>query len=303
MDAITLTKVTKTFGTTTAVNDLSLKVPKGSVYGFIGPNGSGKTTTLRMILNIFYPDSGNIQFPDFPNGAGVSDRIGYMPEERGIYTRMKVADLLKFMAALKGKWKIGAEIDQWLKRLDLDSWANRKVETLSKGMSQKVQFLATIVARPNIVILDEPFSGLDPVNSEAIREIILELQKDGATVIFSTHDMNVAERMCDFIFMIHKGKKVLDGTLSSIQDEYGTDTVRLRAEGGVKHLQDLAQVEKVIDFGQEQQLKTAPGCDHRQLLTQILERTTVLSFDVIKPSLNDIFIRIAGPTAGEKNYA
>jgi ABC-2 type transport system ATP-binding protein len=303
MDNIVLDRVTKTFGNCVAVDNLSLTVPQGSVYGFIGPNGSGKTTTLRMIMNILYPDTGEIQvFGDRLQGACV-DRIGYMPEERGLYKRMKVRELLCFYGELKKGKQVRAEVDRWLARFDLSEWANKKLETLSKGMSQKVQFIATVVAHPEIVILDEPFSGLDPVNAEGLKDAVLELQHQGTTVIFSTHDMDVAERMCDFIFMIHKGKKVLDGTLTTIQDEYGSDTIRLRVAQGAAVLQDLQGVDKVNDFGQMQELHMTPDCDAQAVLTAILKRTAVTSFSIVRPSLHDIFIRIAGPEAEEMLHA
>ena len=303
MNTIVLEGVTKTFGKTVAVADLSLAVPQGSVYGFIGPNGSGKTTTLRMIMNILYPDRGEIRvFGERLQGA-CTDRLGYMPEERGLYRRMKVRELLRFYGELKSGRSVREDVDFWLERLDLDGWSNKTVETLSKGMSQKVQFIATVVSRPEIVILDEPFAGLDPVNAQVIADAVLELQTQGTTVIFSTHDMNVAERMCDFIFMIFRGRKVLDGTLNSIQDTYGSDTIRVRTENGASALQDLDGVEKVTDFGQMQELRMAPECDAQEVLAAIMSRTRIRSFDVVKPSLNDIFLRIAGPEARENRHA
>lgn len=303
MNTVELHNVTKTFGKHTAVDTLSLAVPQGTVYGFIGPNGSGKTTTLRMIMNILYPDSGLIQIFGEQLHKACTDRIGYMPEERGLYRKMKVRDLLQFYGELKSGRKVNREVDLWLERLDLAEWANKKVETLSKGMSQKVQFIATVVSRPELIILDEPFTGLDPVNAEAIKDAVLELQDQGTTVIFSTHDMNVAEKMCDFIFMIFKGKKVLDGTLTSIQDKYGSDTIRIRTDDGVAALQNLRGVERINDYGQVQELRMAPDCDAQEVLAVIMARTRITSFDIVKPSLHEIFLRIAGPEAREVNHA
>jgi ABC-2 type transport system ATP-binding protein len=303
MNVIELENITKTFGSVTAVDSLSLGVPKSSIYGFIGPNGSGKTTTLRMIMNIFYPDSGEIKvFGQALNGR-VKDRIGYLPEERGLYQKMKVRELLQFYGELKSGHKVDKDVDYWLERLDLGDWANRKVEALSKGMSQKVQIIATIVAKPELIILDEPFTGLDPVNAEAIRDMVLELRSRGATIIFSTHDMSVAEKMCDFIFMIFKGKKVLDGTLASIQDEYGSDTLRITTEAGAAALQDLEGVERISDFGRMQELRVEPDYDHQKILAAIMARTRIVGFELTKPTLHDIFIRIAGPEAKENHYA
>lgn len=303
MNVVEIDNITKTFGRVRAVDDLSLNVPEGSIYGFIGPNGSGKTTTLRMIMNIFYPDSGKIRiFGEKMHGA-TSDRIGYLPEERGMYKKMKVRDLLRFYGELKSGRKVNKEVDYWLDRLDLSDWADKKIETLSKGMGQKVQFISTIVSQPELIILDEPFTGLDPVNVEAIKNAVLELRSQGATVIFSTHDMNVAEKMCDFIFMIFKGKKVLDGTLVSIQDKYGSDTLRVRTEGGISKLQNLDGVDKITDFGQLQELRIAQENDHQKILSEIMSRTRVYSFEMAKPTLYDIFLRIAGPEAKEETDA
>lgn len=299
MGIVEINNVTKTFGKYAAVDDLSLIVPKGCVYGFIGPNGSGKTTTMRMIMNIIYPDSGTIRVFDEQLRKSCTDRIGYMPEERGLYKKMKVRDLLIFLCDLKNGKNINNEVDLWLKRLDLSNWANKKVETLSKGMSQKVQFIATVAFNPELIILDEPFSGLDPVNAEVIKDAILELQAQGATVIFSTHDMNVAQNMCDFIFMIFKGKKVLDGTLASIQNMYGSDIIRIQTEDSNKAYQNLNGIEKINDFGNMQELRMSPNCDPQEILSAIMSKTRVKSFDIVKPSLHDIFIRIAGTEVKE----
>ena len=303
MDAIELQEVTKTFGKTVAVAELSLVVPQGSVYGFIGPNGSGKTTTLRMIMNILYPDRGRITVLGERLHGACTDRLGYMPEERGLYKRMKVRELLEFYGELKSGRKVRQEANQWLQRLDLSDWANKKVETLSKGMSQKLQFIATVISRPQIVILDEPFAGLDPVNAEVLKDAVIELQAQGTTVIFSTHDMDVAEKMCDFIFMIFRGRKVLDGTLEAIQSQYGSDTIRLRTDDGAAALSRLPGVEKVNDFGRMQELRMTGECDSQDVLAAVMARTRVRSFDVVRPSLNDIFLRIAGPQAQETHHA
>ena len=303
MNSIEIRNVTKTFGDVTAVDDLSLEVPRGSVYGFIGPNGSGKTTTLRMIMNIFYPDSGRITVLDNETPGACTDRIGYLPEERGLYRRMKVREVLRFYGELKAGRNLSTQVDEWLVRMELSDWADKKVETLSKGMSQKVQFIASVIFGPDILILDEPFAGLDPVNTDVIRTAILELQEKGTTVIFSTHDMSMAERMCDFIFMIFKGRKVLDGTLASIQNEYGADTLRLSCEGGAPAIRDVNGVTKVNDFGQIQEVRMAEGADPQAILRAIMSRTRVSSFDVAKPSLHDIFVRIAGPEAREAEDA
>jgi ABC-2 type transport system ATP-binding protein len=303
MNVVEIKNVSKTFGEVRAVDGLSLDVPRGSIYGFIGPNGAGKTTTLRMIMNIFYPDSGTISVFGREMREASTARIGYLPEERGLYKKMKVRDLLRFFGELKSGHSVDREVDDWLARLDLCAWAGRKIETLSKGMAQKVQFISAVVARPELIILDEPFTGLDPLNMEVIKNAVLDLREQGATVIFSTHDMNVAEKMCDFIFMIFKGRKVLDGTLAAIQDQYGSDTIRLRAEEGMTRLNGLAGVDKVIDFGRFQELRMGPGADPQRILSEIMTRTRLRSFEVAKPTLYDIFLRIAGEEAREKGDA
>jgi ABC-2 type transport system ATP-binding protein len=302
MSAVEIDHVTKTFGAHTAVDDLCLAVPLNSIYGFIGPNGSGKTTTLRMIMRILLPDRGTIRVLGDDSWHAASDRVAYLPEERGLYKQMKVREILRFYAELKGCRDSRAAIDSWLKRLDLTDWADKKVLALSKGMSQKVQFIATVVARPQLVLLDEPFSGLDPVNAEVLRQAVLDLKKDGATVLFSTHDMAVAEKMCDFIFMIHKGRKVLDGTLESIQDAYGSDTLRVRLEEETP-LDGLPGVAKVTDFGRLRELRLERGTDPQQVLTALIGRGKVRHFELARPSLQDIFVRIAAPDAGENHHA
>ena len=296
--AVRLTNVTKTFGQHTAVNRLSLEVPAGCTYGFIGPNGSGKTTTIRTILHIFHPDSGEVEVLGERSTRAANDRIGYLPEERGLYKKMTVRRVLAYYAALKGMGRAAAaqEIDRWLAKMELAAWADKKVEALSKGMAQKIQFIAAVIARPELLILDEPFSGLDPVNLEVLRSAILELRAQGTTVIFSTHDMTMAETMCDFIFMIYRGNKVLDGTLAAIQQGYGEDTVRVNCAGGVELLRSLAGVELVRDLGQSQELRHR---DPQALLRDLASCTTVRHFEVCKPSLHDIFIRIAKPDAQE----
>ncbi len=294
-NAIELQGVTKRFRTQVAVDNLDLAVPTGSIYGFIGPNGSGKTTTLRMILRIFYPDAGTVRVLGVEHAKAADDRIGYLPEERGLYKKMKVREVLAFHAALKGMNDPRASIDDWLTRLDMTSWADKKIEALSKGMAQKVQFVAAVVANPQLVILDEPFSGLDPVNMESLRDAVLSLRQRGATVIFSTHDMDVAEKMCDTIFMIFKGRKVLDGTLDSIQARYGEDTIRVRAFGENGVFANLPGVTLVKEFGRYTELRTAKDADPQSILRELTGRARVEHFEIARPSLRDIFVRIAGP--------
>jgi len=303
MNAVEIVSVTKTFDTLIAVNDLSLTVPEGSVYGFIGPNGSGKTTTMRMIASIFHPDRGSVRVFGQEMLGARSEDIGYLPEERGLYRKMTVRAVLEFYGELRGGRRVRSEVNQWLDRLGLADWGDRKVESLSKGMSQRVQFIASVIPAPRLLILDEPFSGLDPVSADAIREAILNLRRSGVTVILSTHDMSVAESLCDRIFMIFRGKKVLDGTLASIQDQFGNDTLRVSAGNALPPLADLPGVEKIRDLGQVQELRMARGCDPQEVLRELVARTRVTSFSLVKPSLHDIFVRIAGPDADEVRVA
>jgi ABC-2 type transport system ATP-binding protein len=299
MDAVEIREVTKTFGEVTAVDNLTLAVPERSVYGFIGPNGSGKTSTMRMIVNIFHPDRGSIRVFGQQMMNTRSSVIGYLPEERGLYRKMEVLPLLEFYGELRGGRSVTAEAQAWLTRLDLAGCDSKKIETLSKGMSQKVQFIAAVVPTPKLLILDEPFTGLDPVSRESLQSAILEMRNRGVTIILSTHDMSVAENMCDYIFMIFRGKKVLDGTLASIQNQFGSDTLRVAVDGGSQSLEGLPGVEKVRNLGQVQELRMTAACDPQEVLRTLVARTRVNSFSVVQPSLHDIFIRIAGPAAEE----
>lgn len=295
--AIVLRDVTKSYDAIVAVDNLSLTVPRGSIYGFIGPNGSGKTTTLRMIMNILMPDRGEIEVLGERTTRAARDRVSYLPEERGIYKKMTVRRLLYYYGRLKSTpaHKLNPAIDRWLEKLGLTAWADRKVEALSKGMAQKVQFIAAAVSEPELLILDEPFSGLDPVNAQGLKAAVLDLRRQGTTIVFSTHDMGVAERLCDRIFMIFKGKKVLDGTLEEIQASYGHDTVVVRTSGGAAVLAGLPGVESVNDHGNEQEIRL--GGDPQELLKRLVAITEVQRFEVVRPSLHDIFVRIARPLA------
>jgi ABC-2 type transport system ATP-binding protein len=299
-DAIRLTDVTKRFNGVVAVDRLTLTVPAGSIYGFIGPNGSGKTTTLRMIMNILLPDEGRIEVLDSSTSRAARDRVSYLPEERGLYKKMTVRRLLRYYGQLKGcaVADLDPPIGEWMARMGMQGWDDRKIETLSKGMSQKVQFVAAVVSRPELLILDEPFSGLDPVNAEALKDAVLEMRRRGTTVVFSTHDMTTAEKMCDRIFMIFRGRKVLDGTLEEIQAQYGFDTVRLRTTAGAGALAGIPGVDVVNDYGQLQEVRLS--CDAQRFLQQLAAKTPVHHFEITRPSLHDIFVRIARPSDDEE---
>jgi len=295
--AIEIRAVSKTFGTHRAVDEVSLDVPEGSIYGFIGPNGSGKTTTIRMIMNIILPDSGEIAVFGQRGSSAARDDVGYLPEERGLYKQMPVRRLLRYYGRLKGRGlkDVDAVITRWLDTLGLAGWADKRVDTLSKGMAQKVQFIAAVVGQPKLLILDEPFSGLDPVNAEALRDAVLDLRRRGTTIVFSTHDMAAAERICDRLFMIFKGRKVLDGTLDAIQEQYGHDTIRVRLGKGASALAGVPGLESVNDHGNYQDVRLPS--EPQEFLRALMERTSVLQFEIAKPSLHDIFVRIAKPTS------
>lgn len=294
-DAIAIRGVTKAFGDHLAVDDLTLTVPRGSLYGFIGPNGSGKTTTLRMIMHILLPDRGEVEVLGERGTRAARDRVSYLPEERGLYKKMQVFRLIQYYARLKGQGGPGldAAIREWLDRFGLSDWADKKVDALSKGMAQKVQFIAAVVSNPELLILDEPFSGLDPVNAVVLRDAILGLRRSGTTVVFSTHDMGVAERLCDRIFMIFRGQKVLDGTLEEIQSDYGFDTVRVRTTDGLDALEGMPGIENLIDHGNSQELRLS--IDPQDFLRALANRTAIQHFEIARPSLHDIFVRIANP--------
>ena len=297
MPAIEIREVTKAFGPHVAVNRVSLDVPEGTIYGFIGPNGSGKTTTIRMMMNIILPDAGTITLLGRRTSDVARDDVGYLPEERGLYKRMTVRQVLRYYGQLKGRSVAALDpaITAWLDRLQLGNWADQRVQTLSKGMSQKVQFISTVIAKPRLLILDEPFSGLDPVNADTLRDAVLSLRREGTTIVLSTHDMATAERLCDRICMIFRGRKVLDGSLDEIQARHGQDIIRVRTAGGTAVLAGRPGVSDVIDVGNFQDIRLQG--DPQQFLQALLQVTTVQHFEIKKPSLHDIFVDIAGPGA------
>ena len=302
-NALVLDHVSKRFGDFTAVDDLSLKIPKGSIYGFIGPNGAGKTTTLRMVMSIFYPDEGHITVLGSDRPEAVKDRLGYLPEEKGLYKTMKVQEIVAYFGMLKGMDSGHAKerARQLLIDYGLGDWLNSKCQVLSKGMGQKVQLLATMIHEPELMILDEPFSGLDPVNMELMRDTILQMKREGRTVIFSTHVMAQAEEICDYIFMIHKAKKVLDGTLSEIKSgiEKGIQ-VDYDGDGGVfDELRREGLVHRVNDSGKQCELFPSPNTDHQEILRRLVGRIEVRRFDLSEPSLHEVFVRAVGGESDE----
>jgi ABC-2 type transport system ATP-binding protein len=290
---VVLRNVTKRFGDFTAVTDLSLAVHPGRIFGLLGPNGAGKTTTIRMIVNIFAPDSGAIELFGKTISPAAQDRIGYLPEERGLYKKMKVGDQLRFFAELKnvsGK-EADARIDRWLKRLKLSEWKTKKSSELSKGMQQKVQFITTVLHEPDLLILDEPFSGLDPVNVDLLKEIVLELKQAGKTIIFSTHQMEVAEKICDDICLINRSRKILEGSIRSVKAGFGRNAVALRLTGGEEVLADRALVSRVERNSDGLEALLAENASAQQLLQRLVAAGAgVERFEMIEPSLHDIFI-------------
>jgi ABC-2 type transport system ATP-binding protein len=301
--AIDIQGVEKQFDGHVAVRGLSLRVPRGSVYGLLGPNGAGKTTTIRMILNIIVPDSGSIHVLGTPHGAnGVTDRIGYLPEERGLYRKMKVRRVLRFLGELKGMSGRDADrkIDEWLARLGLAEWEEKKVDELSRGMQQKVQFIGTLLHDPELVILDEPFSGLDPINAQALTDTVVELRQRGRTVIFSTHLMDNAERLCDSVCIIANGSKVLDGPVAEVRAAHSGRTIALTmangASGAVAQvLNDRSLVERVNETNRALEIEMGDGVKPQQLLQRLVSAgAEITRFEVVQPSLHKIFLQRVG---------
>lgn len=285
--------VTKRYDNFTAVNDLSFNVRAGRVFGFLGPNGAGKTTTIRMIVGITHPDEGKIElFGEKVSGA-TQNRIGYLPEERGLYKKMKIVDQLRYFAALKDVSQREADkrIDFWLDRMKLSEWKTKKTTDLSKGMSQKIQFISTVLHDPDLLILDEPFSGLDPVNVEFMIAVIAELKARKKTIIFSTHLMETAERLCDDIILINKSRKVIGGSLREVKESFGKNLIALRCIGGESILEDKSLAAKVTRNADEMEIELAENADSQILLKRLIENGAIISkFEQIEPSLNDIFI-------------
>jgi len=296
---IRLEGVSKSYDGTRAVDGVSFRVERGRIFGLLGPNGAGKTTTIRMIMGIIYPDSGIIEIFDGPLTKHTKERIGYLPEERGLYRKMRVLELLVFFAELKGMSKKDArrEAQRWLQRMGLWEQRAKKTEELSKGMQQKIQFIITVLHRPELIILDEPFAGLDPVNTNLLKDIILEFSRSGHTIVFSTHMMDQVEKMCDEICLIDKGRVVLAGELSEVKKRYGRNGVSIRFAGDGSFLKDLPGVARCNDYGNEVFLRLEDGTDPTDILKAAAERLEVLRFEVAEPSVHDIFLEQVGAVA------
>ncbi len=292
--SIELEHVNKYFGEKHAVIDMSLAVPTGSVYGFLGPNGAGKTSTIRMIMSILYPDTGRLRVLGSSNPESVKDQLGYLPEEKGLYKKMKTRELIAYFGTLKGLKRKEA-FDRalvLLERFGLGHCADMRCESLSKGMGQKVQIISTLIHDPVVVILDEPFSGLDPINIEMVRDVILELKSRGCTVVFSTHIMEQAEQICDYILLINRGRKVLDGAIGDIKQRFN-NTVLLDFEGDPKNLAQPG-VTRINNMGRRAELSLAEDADPQIILKALMTQLRLNSFTIKEPSLHEIFIRVVG---------
>lgn len=291
--------VSKSFGKTKAVQNVSFDVEKGRIFGLLGPNGAGKTTTIRMINFIMPQDEGEIIINGEKVSPNTQKMIGYMPEERGLYKKMKVGEQLMYLAQLKGLQASDAKkkIKYWLKRFSASDWHSKVVGELSKGMSQKIQFIATIVHDPDIYIFDEPFSGLDPINSELLKEIIIELRDNGKTVLFSTHRMEQVEQMCDDICLFNNGKVVLTGNLREIKKKFGKNTVLLEFQGDGSFLDELEGVRINNRSTNFAEIRILNGLSHQEILKKAMDKSEIHKFQLVEPSLNEIFIS----TVGEDN--
>jgi ABC-2 type transport system ATP-binding protein len=308
--AVELDRITKRFSGHVAVDALSLQVPSGMIYGLLGPNGAGKSTSIRMLMHIHVPDEGSIRLfgESDKTGRDHSARIGYLPEERGLYPKMRVLDVLVFLAEMKGVDRRRARTLalQWLDRLGLSDWRLRKVNELSKGMQQKVQVISTLLHEPDLLVLDEPFSGLDPVNAQVLKDTVLDLRKKGKTILLSTHIMEQAEQLCDGVCIIARGKKLVDGSLAEVKRTHGGRHVHVTFDGAggdaERLFADPRLVKKKESTGQYAELELAPGADAQDLLKGLVTSGARLAkFELAEPSLNKVFVDLVGPEAATPN--
>lgn len=295
-DVVQLSNICKNYDEFVAVDHLSLSIPPGGIYGLLGPNGAGKTSTIRMMIGIIVPDSGQISVFGQPLSRAHLDEFGYLPEERGLYKKMKVLEHLVFLGQLKGmnSADAAASARRWCERFELTGWTDKKVEELSKGMQQKVQFIGAVLHDPRLIIMDEPFSGLDPANALALKDALLELAKNGKTILFSTHRMDSAERLCQSICLINHGKAVLQGDLSEIKSRYGKVSVQIRYEGDASFLHNAKLVQSFNDYGNYVEVRLAAGADAQDLLQLAASKARLSKFEVMEPSLEEIFLDVVG---------
>jgi ABC-2 type transport system ATP-binding protein len=296
MNSVEIEGISKRFGDFYAVKKLSFMIPQGTIYGLLGPNGAGKTTTIRMVMNIIIPDEGSIKVLDRRMDEEMKERVGYLPEDRGLYPKMKVGELLLFLAEIKGLKGSEArkEIDFWLERFDLSDWKSKKVEELSRGMQQKLQFIVTVIHQPELIILDEPFSGLDPVNTKLLKDIMLEMKEKGRTIVFSTHRMEQVEMICDNICLINEAERVLEGNLSLIKKQYGKNTVVLDYDGEANFIKNFPEIEKIDDYGKFMEIKLKEKSSPQDLLPKLVGKISINKYEVKEPTLNAIFIEKVG---------
>ncbi|HET9182206.1 MAG TPA: ABC transporter ATP-binding protein [Candidatus Angelobacter sp.] len=296
MHTIEISQVRKTFDEFVAVDDLTFNIAQGSVFGLLGPNGAGKTSTIRMMIGITAPDSGEIRVFGNPFDRKCLPKIGYLPEERGLYKKMKVLDQLVFLGELHGMNAAVArkKATDWCERLEIAEKLDKKVEELSKGMQQKIQFIASLLHDPEFIIMDEPFFGLDPVNTTLLKDVMLDLKKNGRTILFSTHRMDQVEKLCDSICLINRGRSVLQGPLKQVKAQYGKSNVQIEYEGSGEFLQKGELVGSYNNYGNYVEVRLAPGADAQQLLQIAAQRSRISKFEVVEPSLEEIFIEVVG---------
>jgi len=293
---VSLGDVRKAYGDFVAVDRLSFAIPQGSIFGLLGPNGAGKTSTIRMMIGITMPDSGEVRMFGEPFRRAHLDRIGYLPEERGLYRKMTVLEQLTFFGELHGlaRSESGRRAQQWCERLDLKDWTSKRVDELSKGMQQKVQFISALLHDPDFVIMDEPFYGLDPVNATLLKDVLLEQKKAGRTILFSTHRMDQVEKLCDGICLVNHGKSVLQGSVKEVKSRYGKRNVQINYEGDGSFLRSNALIETFNDYGNYVEARLKPGVDSQDLLRDVMSRVRVNRFELMEPSLEEIFIETVG---------
>jgi ABC-2 type transport system ATP-binding protein len=298
MYTIELNSVRKTYDQFVAVDNLSFRIEQGAVFGLLGPNGAGKTSTIRMMIGITAPDSGEIRMFDQPFHRPQLQRVGYLPEERGLYKKMKVLEQLVFIGELHGMNATSArqKATEWCQKLEIADKLQNKVEELSKGMQQKIQFIAALLHDPDFIIMDEPFFGLDPVNASLLKDVMLELKKQGKTILFSTHRMDTVEKLCDSICVINKGAPVLQGELKQIKARYGKSNIQIQYDGNGAFLEHNPLVGAYNNYGNYVEVRLAPGADSQQLLKMVAERSRVNRFELMEPSLEEIFIEVVGKT-------
>jgi ABC-2 type transport system ATP-binding protein len=291
-ETVELTRIRKSYGSFVAVDDLTLSISAGQIFGLLGPNGAGKTSTIRMMIGITVPDSGVVRLFDAPLSRQILHRVGYLPEERGLYRRMTVRANLIFLARLAGLSVTTAleRIRAWNERLETADWLDRRVEELSKGMQQKIQFIAALLHDPELIVMDEPFAGLDPVNSMQLKDVLMELRGAGKTILFSTHRMDQVEKLCDSILLIDRGKSVLQGSLNEIKSGYGRRFVQIDYDGDGRCLAANPLIDSLNDYGNHAELRLKPGADSQALLQAAMKVLHVKRFQVMEPSLEQIFI-------------